>query len=258
MKFGRTFREQIQKEWRFYGVDYKALKKTLKSSEDVSDITGDDYDEPRDQFGEGVNHEEFFRILDLSKTNVSKFYADKEKWALGYMRTLEERVEALRQSTANSASTFSDDEPMSRSTSSLSSTDSEEEDSTDDKLLVDGMLSVNSPTDAMGFPVRNGQQQRRNSSFNSTLKDEYRAMGKSKHFQDFIYAKKSLTTFARELELLLEFLLLNKTAFSKILKKYDKRTGSSIREEMLAELDETHSFLNGETISELKFESTLR
>ena len=77
-------------------------------------------------------------------------------------------------------------------------------------------------------------------------------MGKSKHFQNYIYAKKSLGTFDRELNLLVEFLALNKTGFRKILKKFDKRNGTAISEEKLAELAKTHAFLDGKVLSELK------
>lgn len=46
-----------------------------------------------------------------------------------------------------------------------------------------------------------------------------------------------------ELDLALEFLQLNNTAFSKILKKYDKRSGSSLREKKLLELRRSYPFL---------------
>eukprot|EP00585_Thalassiosira_rotula_P012950 CAMPEP_0196131622 /NCGR_PEP_ID=MMETSP0910-20130528/1549_1 /TAXON_ID=49265 /ORGANISM="Thalassiosira rotula, Strain GSO102" /LENGTH=795 /DNA_ID=CAMNT_0041391105 /DNA_START=41 /DNA_END=2428 /DNA_ORIENTATION=- len=49
--------------------------------------------------------------------------------------------------------------------------------------------------------------------------------------------------FSRDLGLILEFLELNATAFSKIMKKYDKRTGSELREGKLTELKAEHSYL---------------
>jgi len=48
-----------------------------------------------------------------------------------------------------------------------------------------------------------------------------------------------------ELEYIREFLSINHTAFSKILKKYDKRTFSNVREEKLEEIVKTHPFLDG-------------
>jgi len=89
------------------------------------------------------------------------------------------------------------------------------------------------------------------------LKDEYRRVGKSQHFHNYIYAKKSLATFVRELDLLVEFLELNQTAFSKILKKFDKRSGSSIRMEKLADLKRTHGFLDGSKLKELGTRASL-
>ncbi|KAL7552124.1 hypothetical protein ACHAWF_015345 [Thalassiosira exigua] len=54
-----------------------------------------------------------------------------------------------------------------------------------------------------------------------------------------------LSEFSKDLDLVLEFLELNATAFSKILKKYDKRTGSDAREAKLAELKEKFPYLYG-------------
>ena len=52
-----------------------------------------------------------------------------------------------------------------------------------------------------------------------------------------------ITNFSRDLGLVLEFLELNTTASSKIMKKYDKRTGSKLRETKLKELKTKHPYL---------------
>ena len=83
------------------------------------------------------------------------------------------------------------------------------------------------------------------------LKEAYRRVEKSEHSHSYIYAKKLLATFSRELDLLLQFLELNRTTFSNILKKFDKRTGSSIREIKLMELEKTHAFLDGTKLKQL-------
>lgn len=230
MKFGRTFRDKTIKEWRFYSVDYKAMKKALKANDG------------------NANEEEFFRLYDDAQIKVSKFYQEKENWANEYMNTLTKRVEELRESATSPPS-------PTESCSSLS-TSSSLEDMAVGKLDMD-LVSTNSPTSAFEFGLQQGleglaKHEKQQAGPNEWLKEEYRRMGKSKHFQAFIYAKKSLTTFERELDLLIEFLTLNETAFSKILKKFDKRTGSSIREEKLAELAEAHAFLKGETLRALK------
>lgn len=54
-----------------------------------------------------------------------------------------------------------------------------------------------------------------------------------------------VTNYSKDLGLVLEFLDLNATAFSKILKKYDKRTGSMLRESKLKELKAHLPFLYG-------------
>lgn len=239
MKFGKTLRDSILKEWRFYSVDYKAMKKALNA-----DDSDDECASPAPADGE-ANAEEFFRLYEESKDKIARFYGDKEKWAVDYMNTLEERVEALRETTSNppSPSPGSDTEDSSLSSGSFADDDAKD------------LLSTRSPTSAMepSSSVRSKHNYRRTVSTNCVwLKDEYRRVGKSKHFQNYIYAMKSLATFDRELDLLLDFLTLNETGFSKILKKFDKRTGSTVREEKLSELRESHAFLGGEVLSELK------
>jgi cytidyltransferase-like protein len=207
MKFGKTLAERTLKEWRFYSVDYKALKKSLKQDS---------------------SSDEFFAILEKSEAKSAKFYSDKQSWAVNYMVTLEKRVESLRESAEEPGS------PSSFSSCSMSS------------------LTNSSPTGIADFTISLDKLSNRDSEGNyEWLKEEYRKMGKSKHFQDFIYAKKALVTFDRELMLLLEFLELNKTAFSKILKKFDKQTGSSDREEHFAGIMERNPFLEGEELRDL-------
>jgi len=211
MKFGKTLADRILKEWRFYAVDYKPLKKCIKSEDSKDD--------------------EFFAVLDQSETKLAKFYADKENWAINYMATLEKRVEDLRDSASEPGS------PSSMSSNSESS------------------LTNSSPTGIADFKISLEKLSLKgNDGEYEWLKDEYRKMGKSKHFQDFVYAKKSLVTFQRELQLLLEFIELNKTAFSKILKKFDKHSGSSIRGERLQKIMERNLYLKGEKLQSLKDE----
>lgn len=220
MKFGKNLRDKTLKEWRFYTVDYKALKKTLKED-----------DSPR-------HNQHFFRLLDESEIKLSKFYHDKETWAFDYMKTLLERVQALREAMDSPLEAPTDSESFSSESSVASS--EEENASAEFTVEVDGAFSKLSMK-AQSFGTKQ-----------AWLKEEYRRMGSSKQFKAFIYAKKSLATFDRELSFLIEFLHLNKTAFSKILKKFDKCTGSAIREEKMKDILEAHPFLSGETLSELK------
>eukprot|EP00551_Chaetoceros_affinis_P005971 CAMPEP_0203666152 /NCGR_PEP_ID=MMETSP0090-20130426/3231_1 /ASSEMBLY_ACC=CAM_ASM_001088 /TAXON_ID=426623 /ORGANISM="Chaetoceros affinis, Strain CCMP159" /LENGTH=815 /DNA_ID=CAMNT_0050529939 /DNA_START=31 /DNA_END=2478 /DNA_ORIENTATION=+ len=57
--------------------------------------------------------------------------------------------------------------------------------------------------------------------------------------------KKDVIDFHEEVDLVLEFIDINRTAFRKILKKYDKRTSSSIQEQTLSALIEEYTFLDG-------------
>jgi len=233
MKFGKTLAERTVKEWRFYAVDYKALKKALNRC--VGDASAAD--------GGVADTAEFFDTLKASEERLARFVDEKENWAKRYMETLEERFEALRQSASEPSSPTSEssDGSLSSKTSSLSSFDD----------------TAASPTGIADLRVSLDKLSRKDSSGNyEWLKEQYRRMGKSQHFKDFIYAKKSLTTFERELALLIEFLELNVTAFGKILKKFDKRTGSSIRDSKLAEIRERNSFLVGDVFRKLKETTT--
>lgn len=208
MKFGKTLVERTLKEWQFYAVEYKTLKKSIKDDSSAESS--------------------FFDLLETSESKLAKFYEDKENWALKYMDTLEDRVEKLRVSASEPGS------PSSLS-SSMSS------------------LTQSSPTGIVDLKISLDKLSKRDSEGNyEWLKEEYRQMGKSRHFEDFIYAKKSLVTFHRELSLLIDFLGLNKVAFRKILKKFDKKTGSTSREERLGEIYERNEFLEGQRLKELK------
>lgn len=227
MKFGKTLAERTLKEWRFYYVDYKDLKKSINNAKEQSLS-------PEESKGA------FDAILDNSEKKLSKFYHDKLAWASGYIPTLEKRVEDLRESASLPGS------PGSPSSVSLSSSTS---------VLSDD-FTTSSPTGiADNLQIRldklnmNGNDRDLDGAY---LKEAYRQMGASKHFQDFIYAKKSLVTFERELDLLLEFLEINVTAFSKILKKFDKQTRTSLREKRLAEILERNAFLMGEDLNKMK------
>jgi len=187
-----------------------------------------------------VDKPEFERILDESEKKLTKFYADKESWAQDYLHTLEERVDRLRDS--HSSSSRNGNSPSGSSISSVSSASSDNDNETfpRDKGSALSLASPKSPEE-----------------LNKTLRKEaYRRVGQSPHFQHFIYAKKSLATFDRELNLILEFLDLNSTAFSKILKKYDKVTGESTRDTRMKEILERAFFLNGEVISTLRDQVT--
>jgi SPX domain protein involved in polyphosphate accumulation len=218
MKFGKTLAERTLKEWRFYYVDYKELKKTLKRAQ-----------------VDGISKEElqasFDAILATSEDKLSKFYFDKESWAVDYFVSLQKRVNDLRASAP--------EEPG--SPSSLSSGEGD-------------AFTTSSPTGiADDLQIRLDKLSRDDSTGDAAyLKDAYRKMGASKHFQDYIYSKKSLVTFEREIDLLLEFLDINTTAFSKILKKFDKQTGLSLRDQRIADIMERNAFLKGEKLLEMK------
>jgi cytidyltransferase-like protein len=220
MKFGKTLAQNSQKEWRFYYVDYKALKQVIKNK-DIDDTQA-----------------AFDTIMSKAEDKLSKFYMDRESWAVDYFTSLEKRVQQLRESASEPGSP-----------SSLSSNSSVENDEP-----TAAEMTTSSPTGIAEDLKESLEKLCKNvsSGDGAYLKDAYRRMGASKHFQDFIYCKKALVTFNRELQLLLAFLEVNTTAFSKILKKFDKQTGSSIREERLAAIMERSAFLTGDKLRSIK------
>lgn len=249
MKFSKTLINNVLQEWRFYSVDYKQMKKALKAGDEG-----------------GIDHDKFFELYESSQVKLTKFYNDKEKWAVSYTQSMEERVESLRQTKVSSPRSGASEMETNAITtdSSLSASSSIASDSEDDgSVFVDFEAVSNSLNrlNASGSSTHLRKMSNHNPSLENSgsspekcawLKEEYRRVGKSKHFQNYIYAKKSLDTFARELDLLLEFLELNYTAFSKILKKYDKINGSAIRESKMNELIKSLSYIQGSKISELR------
>ena len=57
MKFGKTLVERTLKEWQFYAVEYKALKKSIKDDSSAESS--------------------FFDLLETSESKLAKFYEDK-------------------------------------------------------------------------------------------------------------------------------------------------------------------------------------
>lgn len=169
MKFGKTLAERTLKEWRFYYVDYKELKKSLNKAKDetISD------EEAREAFD---------NILGASEDKLSKFYHDKLQWANTYITTLEQRVEDLRESASEPGSPASPSSMSSNGSFSDNMTASSPTGIAENLTIHLDKLAINA-SDSEG----------------AYLKEAYRKMGASKHFQSFIYAKKSLVTFQREI-----------------------------------------------------------
>ena len=233
MKFNKTLNANIINEWQFYSIDYKAMKKTLKAGSEAGAEGG----------MESSNaSSEFFAVLEQSKAKLTKFYTEKEAWATAYLDTVEERLNALRHCKVSDDLESPAEGHISTDSENYSTSESEDDSSEDEgvqnspRMTHPLVSSDNSPSNTW-FSTADRKAKVENQEW---LKEEYRRVGKSEHFQSYIYAKKSLDTFARELDLVLEFLVLNKVGFNKILKKFDKKTGSSIREEKMDEIGRAH------------------
>ena len=75
MRFGKVLREKTIKEWRFYSVDCKAMKVSVKTS-------GNDTKSKEDIV-------EFKKMFNDSMDKFIKFYVEKETWANCYLNVLD-------------------------------------------------------------------------------------------------------------------------------------------------------------------------
>jgi cytidyltransferase-like protein len=245
MKFNKTLNANIINEWQFYSIDYKAMKKTLKAESGAGAEAGME--------GSDVSSD-FFALLEQSQAKLTKFYTEKEAWATAYLDTVEDRLNALRHCKVSVHLESPTEGHISTDSENYSTSESEDDSSEDEgghniSRLTHPLVPSNLAPTNTWFSTADPKATVENQEW---LKEEYRRVGKSEHFQSYIYAKKSLDTFARELDLVLEFLALNKVGFSKILKKFDKKTGSSIREEKMDELVASLPYLEGDKIKALR------
>jgi len=238
MRFGKLLREKTIKDWRFYSVDYKSLKQTLKAEDNDTVPEG------------GVT--EFNKLIDASLDKITKFYMEKEHWAENYIDVLEAHLHKLRESASappspSSVTEAGSTEDDTDSVSTASSADGE----CIEPFYEEEKTSTGEYSFVLDSPISSNNKKGRSMNQSDFIKEQYRRVGRSTHFHHYIYAKKSLCTFERELVLLVEFFRLNSTAFSKIFKKFDKRTGSCTREQQLVRMRETHPFLDGSVFSNM-------
>mmetsp|Transcript_3362 Transcript_3362/g.6197 ORF Transcript_3362/g.6197 Transcript_3362/m.6197 type:complete len:328 (-) Transcript_3362:67-1050(-) len=73
--------------------------------------------------------------------------------------------------------------------------------------------------------------------------DIYKCFASDPSFRSYVSVRRSLSYFLSEVDLVIEFLTLNGTAFYKILKKFDKRTGLTTLQGRLEDLSQSHPFL---------------
>ncbi|GMH54651.1 hypothetical protein TrLO_g10970 [Triparma laevis f. longispina] len=268
MKFAKCLASNVQPEWRVYAVQYKKLKQVLNPSKSNPSTTSQPTPpSPPPSLNVDIDVDLFDKIIAESASNLKKFFESKDQWATEYVSTLENRVSKLQQSEETSVlsrrNSFVGD-PESEHGSSPpnmvtvtpnpngSSSDNDTDPETDDFVMGTGNIlstedmspgerpprSPVSPEQSMMGPMSRLRLNTGGSSgalskggFTSTgsLKDMCRETAANEHFKDYIYSIKSLRTFEREVSLLLEFLSLNKTGFSKIFKKFDKITGRETR-----------------------------
>jgi len=265
MKFGQTLRENVLKEWRYYAIDYAALKESIK--------TGD--------------QSAFLKLLEKQKNDLAQFYQDKEAFHAGYIDTLEGRVQKLLVSSSRSTLGLEAIKLKALSRRENYQGNENENENENGELDVKG-LSVISETEVEDEtetetewedtppPAPKPSQNKAKSSENEgekksgvrtsfeieeaggkmSLKQLYKRVAENEHFQCYIYSMKSLKTFERELELLSKFLELNKIGFRKILKKLDKQTGSKIQSVEYEKCLNEMSWLSGGGLNDLKVKVT--
>eukprot|EP00730_Choanoeca_flexa_P013116 TRINITY_DN4979_c0_g1_i3.p1 TRINITY_DN4979_c0_g1~~TRINITY_DN4979_c0_g1_i3.p1 ORF type:complete len:396 (+),score=113.99 TRINITY_DN4979_c0_g1_i3:296-1483(+) len=154
-----------------------------------------------------VKHAEqlFFPMLELELSKASKFYAKRLHWCREYLEDLQLRAECLR---LTGSWEHSDVKTAKNSESDDEARLAEEDDSDDEGS--DDTGAPPSPTHVPETPVV--------------------------VFEQYLYAKKTLVDYQRELRLLHEFAHLNSEGVRKIVKKFDKRVGTEHLADFLARM----------------------
>ncbi|GMI29296.1 hypothetical protein TrCOL_g6468 [Triparma columacea] len=243
MKFNKTLAANVQQEWKFYAIDYKRLKQSLKSKT------------PPPPPG-SIGGASFDAILDESVEKLLKFYSSKEAEVLKYEKTLRERLNKLEVSEGTSSLSrrtsrnglsgmVSCPSDLSLAAATLAATkevliQNTSSSSEDEDELVDISTSPSEESPSTSSRVSSPAM---GITRSVSLKDLCRQTADNEHFKDYIYSIKSLRTFERELNLLLDFTTLNHTGFRKILKKQDKVMGTTTQEQKLAEIERKLPFL---------------
>mmetsp|Transcript_23206 Transcript_23206/g.48176 ORF Transcript_23206/g.48176 Transcript_23206/m.48176 type:complete len:450 (+) Transcript_23206:88-1437(+) len=249
MKFNKTLTSNVQKEWKFYAIDYKRLKQSLKKPKSS----------PSPDLPPPVPTSSFDVILEESVGKLQKFYESKEAEVLKYEETLQERLNKLvtsevtsplsRRASRNTLAGHPSDIDLAAATlaaskeilNHLTSSSSEEEEDASDmpqSPSADSPTISSSSSTISSSPSGNTRLVR-----SESLKDMCRETADNEHFKDYIYSIKSLKTFERELTLLLDFVSLNHTGFRKILKKKDKIMGTNTMDTKLNEIERRLPFL---------------
>ena len=229
-------------------MEYKRCKQVLKGKKALG-VTRDD-DVKKD----------FDALIEASVDKLAKFVDSKSTWAIDYVDTLQGRVSKLQNSEEFSPlsrrNSFKSSSDMNRNSPPLGASSSGSLAQLAAGLSLDGassssedeFCSVNPEDSSLslgGSPPSTTSSRQTNASYSRTgsLKDICRETADNQHFKDYIYAIKSLRTFERELTLLLEFIKLNHTGFSKIFKKFDKVLEQVTREKRMKEVEERLPFL---------------
>ena len=190
----------------------------------------------------------FDAILDESVEKLLKFYSSKEAEVLKYEKTLRERLNKLEVSEGTSSLSrrtsrnglsgmVSCPSDLSLAAATLAATkevliQNTSSSSEDEDELVDISTSPSEESPSISSRVSSPAM---GITRSVSLKDLCRQTADNEHFKDYIYSIKSLRTFERELNLLLDFTTLNHTGFRKILKKQDKVMGTTTQEQVRME-----------------------
>jgi len=175
MRFGKVLRENTIKEWRFYSVDYKAMKQSLKTS--GNDTVSE----------EGIA--EFNKVFDDSMDKLTKFYVEKETWANCYLNVLEGNLHKLRESASEPPSPTSGAGSTENDSSSVSTGSSLEGEGRDISFEEE-----KSPKGDYSFlldtPISSRGKETRSLTQSDFVKEQYRQVGRSTHFHHY-YTRRS-------------------------------------------------------------------
>lgn len=243
MKFGQKLQQEAIPEWREKYINYDTLKRDLKTIPYTTKVlpliripvtTWRDEKLP-------VNEQLFFKRLESERLKIDEFYRDKEdgavKTKLLLMNQIITAINYQEESTMNTSNWRGKKKKYQKHTrkrKSMGHLLSE---------LVDSVQLYNSD--------KPSSHDTGNYKYDSTIMSIESLKPLHKITKSILQIKKALMEFYRTLLLLSNYQKLNYTAFIKILKKYDKITGNSIKQEYLKHIESESKVFSSRMIETL-------
>lgn len=192
----------------------------------------------------------FWALIEEDRATVQAFYEEKREDALQYFAKLQKQIEALHETLQTESSVVSEDGAPASTTARRRKTPASTDGLVDSKMesgdttmsrVLDASRTVTSRF-AGNFSIRD--------RLSMKLAGSGTAIRKRLDVNAQRKLRQAFKEYYRALGLLQQYQQLNRTAFSKILKKYDKVTFSRTREDFLEQIN-TESWVTDRVVDEL-------